>query len=130
MSGSRKATQKAASQRPNNHKWELLGERGIQRLIAATSCGTGQYRLPSAWMCSERGRPQKLLPHHNPWPLYSCTGMTNTSSNQSRAAGMGCPFFAPHLTGAGFHNSECPRAKLEWCDRQHPGHGGHFDKPI
>ncbi len=43
----------------------------------------------------------------------------------------GALFPFPHLKGAGLRNSgPCPSAIFECCTRQHPGHGGHFGKPI
>ncbi len=43
----------------------------------------------------------------------------------------GCPFPSPHLKGAGIRDSRPGlSARFECCSRQHPGHGGHFGKPI
>ncbi len=44
---------------------------------------------------------------------------------------LGCSFPSPHLKGAGICNSgPCSSARFECCARQHPGHRGHFGKPI
>ncbi len=43
----------------------------------------------------------------------------------------GLPFPLPHLKAAGIRNSgpyTC--ARFVCCATQHPGHGGHFGKPI
>ncbi len=51
--------------------------------------------------------------------------------SHSRPHCSGCPFSSPHLKGARLRNSGPGlSARFECCARHHPGHGGHFGKPM